>query len=377
MRKKWVKTMLLLLVFTLSVVSIVSLNYVSRVVGESLEKKLTAFGANILVMPGSEKLTVSYGGFSLGDMVMGITDLRESEVEEKVLSIGYRDRISVIAPKLVSMTKIGDVAVGVVGVRFDREKVLKGYWALDGAFPNTENGILAGSKAAEKLGLAVGDRFDLSGQTAVVAGVIQPTGSDDDSVLFANLNFAQALFSEPDHVSFVEVSALCAGCPIEDIVVQISEKLPGTEIQALQSIVKQRMYAMHFVEHLILTVSLVILFIACCMVGATMLSSVNERIKEIGLLRSLGFSRRNIFGIFCFEAVLIGMASGIVGYFGGYALSLKVLALLDMSKEAVLTMHAGHLALTCLLIVGVSILAAFFPSWKAASIEPSTALISL
>ena len=377
MRKKWLKTLLLLLVFTLSVVSIVSLNYVSRVVGESLEKKLNAFGANILVMPGSEKLTVSYGGFSLGDMVMGMTDLRESEVEEKILSIGYRDRISVIAPKLVSMTKIDDVAVGVVGVRFDREKVLKGYWALDGAFPDTENGILAGAKAAEKLGLAVGDTFELGGQSAVVAGVIQATGSDDDSVLFANMDFAQALFGEPDHVSFVEVSALCAGCPIEDIVAQIAEKLPDVEIQALQSIVKQRMYSVHFVEHLILTVSLVILFIACCMVGATMLSSVNERIKEIGLLRSLGFSRRNIFGIFCFEAVLIGMASGIIGYFGGYALSLKVLALLDMSGEAVLTMHPGHLALTCLLIVSVSVLAAFFPSWKAASIEPSTALISL
>ena len=83
MRKKWIKTLLLLLVFTLSVVSIVSLNYVSRVVGESLEKKLTAYGANILVMPKSEKLTVSYGGFSMGDMLMGVTDLRESEVEEK------------------------------------------------------------------------------------------------------------------------------------------------------------------------------------------------------------------------------------------------------------------------------------------------------
>lgn len=377
MRKKWLKTLMLLLVFTLSVVSIVSLNYVSRVVGESLEKKLTAFGANILVMPGSEKLTVSYGGFSLGDMVMGMTDLRESEVEEKILSIGYRDRISVIAPKLVSMTRIGDVAVGVIGVRFDREKVLKGYWALDGAFPDTDNGVLAGAKAADRLGLAVGDSFDLGGRTAVVTGVIQPTGSDDDSVLFANMDFAQALFGEPDHVSFVEVSALCAGCPIEDIVAQMEEKLPGVEIQALQSIVKQRMYAMHFVEHLILTVSLVILFIACCMVGATMLSSVNERIKEIGLLRSLGFSRRNVFGIFCFEAVIIGMASGVIGYFGGYALSLKVLALLDMSAEASLSMHPGHLALTCLLIVGVSVLAAFFPSWKAASIEPSTALISL
>ena len=211
----------------------------------------------------------------------------------------------------------------------------------------------------------------------MVTGVIEPTGSDDDSVLFAGMEFTQAVFGQDDRVSFVEVSALCAGCPIEDIVAQLVEKLPGVEIQALQSIVKQRMYAMHFVEHLILTVSLVILFIACCMVGATMLSSVNERIKEIGLLRSLGFSRGGIFGIFCFEAVLIGMVAGVIGYFGGYALSLKVLALLDMTKEAVVTIHVGHLALTCLLIASVSVLAAFFPSWKAASIEPSTALISL
>jgi len=376
-RKKWVKTMLLLLVFSLSVVSIVSLHYVSQVVGDSLEKKLTAYGANILVMPKSEKLTVSYGGFSMGDMVLGVSDLRESEVEASIASIELKDRISVIAPKLVAMTKVGGVGVGVVGVRFDREQILKGYWSVEGTFPTRADGILAGAKAAEKLGLKSGDSIDLGGRQAVVSGIIAPTGSDDDSVLFAGMEFAQTAFGKPGHVSFVEVSALCSGCPIEDIVAQIKAKLPETEIQALQAIVKQRMYSVHFVEHLILTVSLVILFIACCMVGATMLSSVNERIKEIGLLRSLGFSRAGIFGIFCFEAVLIGVASGVIGYFGGYALSLKVLALLDMTKEAVLTVNLVHLGLTCLLIACVSAIAAFFPSWKAASIEPSTALISL
>ncbi|KAF5051120.1 FtsX-like permease family protein [anaerobic digester metagenome] len=377
MRKKWLKTSLLFTVFTLSVVAIVSLNYVSREVGHSLEKKLTAFGANILVTPRSEKLTVSYGGFSLGDMLMGMTDLREADVEERILSIGYRDRISVVAPKLVSMARVGDVAVGVVGVRFEREKVLKGYWSMQGDFPAAENGVLAGSKAAARLGLKVGDGFDLAGRPAVVSGILDPTGSDDDSVMFANLGFAQSAFGQEGKVSFVEVAALCAGCPIEDIVRQLEEKLPDTEIQAMQSIVKQRMYSVHFVEHLILTVSLVILFIACCMVGATMLSSVNERIREIGLLRSLGFSRAGIFGVFCFEAALIGLAAGVVGYFGGFFLSVEVLDLLGMAQEAEAAMHAGHLLLTCALIVGVSVLAAFFPSWKAASIEPSTALISL
>ncbi len=377
MREKWIRTTLLLAVFTLSVVAIVSLHHVSRVVGESLERKLVAYGANILVLPKSERLTVSYGGFSMGGMLMAMTDLREAEVEERIGSIGYRDRISVIAPKLVTMTKIRDLAVGVVGVRFEREKVLKGYWAVQGALPAAPTEILAGGKAAAMLGLHPGDTLELNGRAVTVRGVLHATGSDDDSVLFADLGFVQETFAQPGQVSFVEISALCAGCPIDDIVAQITTALPDTEIQALQAIVKQRMHSVHFVEHLILVVSLAILFIACCMIGATMLSSVTERTKEIGLLRSLGFSRSAIFSIFCFEAVLIGGVAGVLGYFGGHGLSLKVLTLLDMTADSAPAVQASHLGLTCLLVVGVSMLAAFVPSWRAASIEPSTALIAL
>ena len=376
-RKKWVKTLLLLVVFTLGVTSIVSLNYVSSVVGESLEKKLTAFGANILVMPKSEKLTVSYGGFSMGDMVLGVSDLSESEVTDRIAHIELKDRISVIAPKLVAMAQVDSTAVGIVGVRWDKEKVLKGYWALNGGFPTQPNDVVVGSKAAARFGLQPGDPVDLDGHSAVVSGILMPTGSDDDSVIFAGMDFAQTHFGKLDHVNFVEVAALCAGCPIEDIVEQLQKALPGTDIQALQSIVKQRMYSVNFVKQLILTVSLVILFIACCMVGVTMLSSVNERIKEIGLMRSLGFSRKGVFGIFCFEAMIIGMAAGAVGYFAGFALSLKVLTVLDMAEGATLSFNAADMALTCLVIVSVSVLSAFFPAWKASAIEPSEALISL
>ncbi|QJB57216.1 FtsX-like permease family protein [Pseudodesulfovibrio sp. zrk46] len=376
-RRKWVKTLLLLVVFALGVTSIVSLNYVSSVVGESLEKKLTAYGANILIMPKSEKLTVSYGGFSMGDMALGVSDLPESSTLERIANIELKERIAVVAPKLVAMGKVGDAAVGVVGVRWDSEKVLKGYWALDGKFPETKTGVIVGGKAASRLGLKPGDSFALSGNTVTVAGVLMPTGSDDDSVVFAGMDFAQEHFGTPDHVHFVEVAALCAGCPIEEIVVQLDKALPGTDIQALQSIVKQRMYSVNFVKQLILTVSLIILFIACCMVGVTMLSSVNERIKEIGLMRSLGFSRKGIFSIFCFEAMIIGMAAGLFGYLGGFFLSTKIVTMLDIADGAMLMFDPADMALTCLLITAVSVLSAFFPAWKASAVEPSEALISL
>ena len=376
-RRKWMKTLLLLVVFTLGVTSIVSLNYVSSVVGDSLEKKLTAFGANILVRPHHEKLTVSYGGLSMGDMVLGMSDLDEEGVNERIGSIELKDRIAVVAPKLVALVKANGTGVGLIGVRFDREQVLKGYWVVDGAFPVRMSDVMLGSKVADKLGLVVGDTVDLSGQEATVSGILRPTGSDDDSVIFGPLDFVQKHFGTPGRVSFIEVAALCAGCPIEDIVNQLQAVVPDADIQALQSIVKQRMYSVEFVKRLILTVSLVILFIACCMVGVTMLASVNERIKEIGLMRSIGFGRGSIFAIFCFEAMLIGVLAGVVGYLCGYALSLKVLALLDMVKEAVVIFDPAHMALTGLLIVSVSVLSALFPAWKASSVEPSEALISL
>ena len=134
----------------------------------------------ILVMPKSEKLTVSYGGFSMGDMLLGITDLSESEVLNKTMSIELRDRISVVAPKLIAMTTVDGTSVGVVGVRWEKEKILKGYWAVNGDYPTIENGVIVGSKAAARLNLAPGAPLDLGGNPVIVTGVLMPTGSDDD-----------------------------------------------------------------------------------------------------------------------------------------------------------------------------------------------------
>ena len=64
--RKPTRTMLLLMVFTLGVMSIVALYQVSLVIGTSMEKKLSKYGANILVLPSTETLSVSYGGFHLG-----------------------------------------------------------------------------------------------------------------------------------------------------------------------------------------------------------------------------------------------------------------------------------------------------------------------
>jgi putative ABC transport system permease protein len=375
--RKPTRTLLLLMVFTMGVMSIVALYQVSLVIGTSMEKKLSAYGANILVLPGNETLSVSYGGFHLGDMMYDMQPLSEEKSVSAVKSIELKDRISVVAPKLIATTKLNDMTVAIVGVRWEEELLLKSYWGTDGEFPTAPDEIVIGTKAAESLGLSTGDAVTLFGHPLRVSAVLYPTGGDDDNVILADLGKLQAITKRPDEVSFLEVAALCSGCPIEDIVAQMRNKLPGTEIKALSNIVNQRMASINFVQRLVLSISLVILVTAATMVGLSMLSAVNERKKDIGLLRSLGYSKGRVFFIFCLEAGIIGILSGILGYFSGFGASFKALSLLAMAEGAQPIFDINHLMLTCAVIGTITVLAAAYPAWKGASVEPSQALLAL
>lgn len=433
LRRKLARTLLLVAVFALGVTSIVALNNVSTVVGESLEKKLMAFGANILITPKAETLTVRYGGLSLGDLQFNLHDLPEAESVAKIRSIHMKERISAVAPKLVVLAKAAGTApgagpghgqgsgpgvghgtsqgtgqgtgqgadqdagqgvahdagrsagqgagpgvgLGVVGVRFDEEKLIKNFWAVDGAYPSARGQVLAGADVARAYGLAPGGTMPTSLGTFTVSGVLEPTGGDDDHVLLIDLGELQDLAGKPGAASFIEVAALCSGCPIEEIVAEIGHSLHGVEIKAVSSIIKQRMFSITFVQKLALVLSLVILVTACAMVGLSMLSAVNERRKEIGILRSLGYSKGDVFAVFSFEALFLGLAAGVFGYVAGYLLSFPVLTALDIAEGSGLAFGWGAFVLACLAVAGVSVLSAAFPAWKASRVEPSEALVTL
>ena len=385
LRRKPLRSALLVLLFSLGLTSVVALAYISQQVGHNLEKKLLAYGANILVTPHTEKLTVSYGGFQLGDLAFGENQLDEETSRQNIASIELDERISAVAPKLVAPAQVRGTMTGLVGVDWEQEIAIKGFWSLDtsyqgGAFPNGQGQVLAGAHLAQTLGLAPGDSLEVLGHGFTVSGVLAETGSDDDKVLFLDLSELQDQTGQPGKVSFIEVAALCSGCPIDDIVSQLRQALPGSQVTALKNVVEQRMYSVRYVQTLVLGVSLVILVIACAMVGLAMLSSVNERKKEIGILRSLGYGRGDVFAVFCFEAVLMGALAGIIGYAAGLGTAEATLSVLDLAGEggsSGLTLAAWQPAVTMVgaaLMAGLSALA---PAWKAARVRPWNVLSAL
>ncbi len=108
-----------------------------------------------------------------------------------------------------------------------------------------------------------------------------------------------------------------------------------------------------------------------------MLSAVNERKKDIGILRSLGYAKHQVFTIFCIEAGIIGCVSGVAGYLAGYAASFKALEILGLAKDFQPVFSGGQLFLAAVVFGTITVMAALYPAWKGAVIEPSEALVSL
>jgi putative ABC transport system permease protein len=137
------------------------------------------------------------------------------------------------------------------------------------------------------------------------------------------------------------------------------------------------MSAIDFVRRLAFAVSLVILLTACFMIALFMFASVNERKKEIGLLRSLGYSKLDVFSIFCFEALIIGLISGFFGYLLGHYVSIVMARILTINETGVLPFNPVFFLSTVIAVAVIAVVSAAIPALKATRIDPSEALVSL
>lgn len=378
-RVKGLRALLLVAVFTLGLASMSGLYQVSTLIADSMEKKLLSFGANILITPRHESLQISYGGYALGGVNLDEQPIFWDAALKAINAIALRANIAVVAPKMLAVSRISGQATVLVGVRWEDECQLKGYWEVEGAFPEpgSPDAVLAGAMAARKLGLTPGQSLEVGDRRLRLSGVLKPTGGDDDRAVFVPLSLAQDIAAKEGRVSFLEVAALCSGCPIDDIVGQLQAALPDTEVRALAQIAESRMYSVHFAQTLAFSVSLVILVTACAMLIMSMLSSVAERRREIGILRAVGFSRAKVFTVFASEAVGLGCVSGVLAYVLGQFLTVYILRQLQLVEEPSLTFEGASCMLLVLLAVATAASAAAFPAWKASLVEPAEALTSV
>ncbi len=399
------KAIFLVVGMAIGIGTAVALLSMSRLVKEEIGSQLDQYGANIVVVPQSNSLSLDYGGVSVSSVSFDVQQLKDEDARH-ILDIPYRDRLSIVAPKLLGAVSVEGTEVLLAGVDFENELKLKRWWHVVGNSPAQGGELLVGYGVARALSLIeesapahnmaddtdhhgdshegghtgnhhdlkiVRDQIQVAGRAHKVAGVLSETGGPEDRMIFGPLAHVQSILAKPGQLSLVEVSALCKDCPVEDIVAQINERLPHTKVSAIQQSVRARTETVERLTRFSAVVAVVVLAIGALMIFTTMTGSVIERTKEIGVLRAIGFRRAHIIKGLMIEVAAISILGGALGWASGMIASWLALPYFAETRIA-LEFHPGLAVAAVVAGLLIGTLSSLYPIIRASRLDPSEAI---
>jgi putative ABC transport system permease protein len=395
LRRRKGRMILVVLGLTIGVGTVVALHSLAAGLQQEIGAQLDQYGANIVVVPKASSQEVSYGGIAVSAATFDVQPLSDRDVK-LLKTIPYRNRLSIVAPKLLGTLQVEGKAVLISGVDFGAELKMKKWWQVSGHVPTRANEVLLGFESAKTLGVIrdpgmtpttpdhahhhahnlplsiLRPQLSIGGSDFLVAGVLQETGAQDDRFIYTGTAMAQQLLHKPDALSLIEVSALCNACPIDDIVAQIGGVLPGAKVSAVQQAVRGRQQTVDSLARFAAVLTLVMFFIGFLMVFITMMASVVERTREIGVLRALGFRKAHIVKIFMIEAAIVSLAGGLIGWVAGTVSGIVSARHFAETGFGAPSLTLGAASLAAALLVGVS--SSLYPAIKASRLDPTESL---
>ena len=375
LRRRKGRAIFLVVGLLIGVATVVTLLSLTDALGQRAQHELENFGANIIITPRSDQMALSYGGVQLAGVSLVATEIQQSSLVN-IDSIPNRRNVATIAPKVLGTVDVEGQRVMMMGVDPVAEFKLKRWWSIAGRPVQEGRELVVGDTVARRFNLTMGDTLKIDDHDFTVVGLLAKTGSQDDQLLIAPLTVAQDVLGKQGSVSMVEIAALCHDCPVNDMVNQLQQVLPGVEVQAVQQVVKTRMHALGQFRLFAWGVAVTVVIIGALLVFVTMMGAISERTREIGIFRAIGYRRRHVLHLVLMEAAIVSALAGVLGYLTGVAATLAALPLLDGGKAS--WQWNPTLAVAAIVsAVFVGLLASLQPALRASRLEPSEALRAL
>jgi len=273
----------------------------------------------------------------------------------------------------------------------------------EGSWLGSENAVVIGSELAKEMSLGIGDYVVVSARTVhdttnaeefeIVGLATTPSNEINRSGLFMSLEDARRLLDAPFLVTEIDASlprASSLGLAIsrgDATAEELRAQLPGDRVDPISYLAKDYLGMRNFKAKNSYVVIFIVLLIAAVGIVNTILMSVYSRIREIGVLRAYGMTRRDISRLFLLEGLAIGVIGSAAGLAVGCLINIPMAAFgFDLSPFASVMgslpitgvlrgeWNPGALAFGFLFGVAVSLVSAQIPARKAAGFEPTDAL---
>lgn len=367
LRKRKGKMFLLVTGITIGITTVVTLFSLTMAMNDKMLKDFKEAGTKVIITPQSENTSFSFGGitvaanitFDVKEMPSNVVNILKNKVQD--LNIKY------IAPKKIIGVKINQQPSLLVGVDFKNELYTKPWLKIAGKLPESDSEIILGSSSAKFLKKKLGDTLKVNDREFRVVGILHETGGQEDEIIMASLKLVENL-SGSTNLSLVELII-----ENESDVENIKALLPGVKVTPVKEAMKSRKEVIQRYEYFAILVSFVILIIAVLIVLTTMMGSVNERVKEIGIFRAIGFRKSHIMKIIMLETSITCALGGLIGYLSGVLVAKSTVIFIEQKGLFI----QWHPLLGIIMIMGsifIGLLASWFPATKAANLDPQEAL---
>jgi len=243
----------------------------------------------------------------------------------------------------------------------------------------TADEAIMGYEAAEVEQRLVGDKIFIPkiNKVLTVVGIFERSGTQDDGIIFLPLKTTQQIFSLPNKLTGV-------GIKLKNIqeIGSFEEDLynePGIQIISMAQVRGTILNLISSAKVMANSVAVIAIFIAVIGVVNTILMSIFERTREIGVMKAIGASAMDIFKLIWAETILVCSFGGILGsvlaLFGSDLVEYIIKKILPYAPSGQLVLIKPSLLFEAFLgAIILGIVSGIYPAWRAASMRPVEAI---
>jgi putative ABC transport system permease protein len=345
----------------------------------------TAIGAVVALLGITKGFTNSFADVYAAhgvDVVVsrqGSADRLSSSVDESFVNrIGVQpgvDRSEGVLLETLSFEEQGVFGIPSMGIVPD-SWMLQEYRMRSGSSLKSDQprSLLLGLHLADRLGVQLGDSLKLFDEPYKVVGVFESQSTWENGSMILPLTQLQSITDRRGQVTYINVvlERPVSGTKAKEAIKAI-ETLDAKLLALVTDDFVKTDTRMQLAGAMAWMTSIVAMVIGAIGTLNTMMTSVFERTREIGILRAIGWSRQRIVTMIVAESCVMAIIASVVG--GVLAIVCTTLLSMAPAAKGILSpaIDAGTLFQGFVLALAIGVLGALLPAWRAAQMQPTDA----
>ncbi len=254
------------------------------------------------------------------------------------------------------------------GVDWEPFAEMNGIELLQGKAAVAVNEIVIDNRLAEDENLKIGDTYELfGGKEYRVVGIFSPPSGARTKLSLVGLQDAM----QTDKCTYILVK-LKDGLDVEAAAARIDQELPGNKITLSRDLVIDAQERLPGLNTFLRVLVALAAFVSTIFVLLSMHTTITERRKEIGILKSLGASTSFIISTIEGEAFMIGVLGVVIGLVSSFATAFLIGSQFGLAFE----FSSGWLMTAAAIAVIGSLAGALYPAWRASRIDPVEVMVN-